>query len=69
MNNVVTIAKKKMNPLLESLLILEDRVNELEKGRETQMKIIYGLIEQIENLQAQTSNTSVPPDEVFLPSE
>ena len=54
MNNVVTIAKKKMNPLLESILILEDRVNELEKGRETQMKIIYGLIEQIENLQVRT---------------
>ena len=69
MNNVVTIAKKKMNPLLESILILEDRVNELEKGRETQMKIIYGLIQQIENLQDRINNTSVPLDEEFLPSE
>jgi len=69
MNNVTTIAKKKMNPLLESLLILEDRVADLEKGRETQVKLIVGLIEQIENLQDRISNIDVPLDEVYLPSE
>jgi len=69
MNNVTTIAKKKMNPLLESLLILEDRVADLEKGRETQVKLIVGLIEQIENLQDRINNIDVPLDEVYLPSE
>lgn len=60
MSNITTIAKKKMNPLLESLLILEERVEELERSRETQMKIISELIDRVSNLQDQINNRDVP---------
>lgn len=61
MNNVTTIAKKKMNPLLEALLILEDRVQELEEGRQSQIQLISELIQRVENLQDQINNKDVPP--------
>ena len=43
MSNIRTINKAPMNPIVEALLKLEDRVKELEESRESILKILEHL--------------------------